>query len=280
MVAIAGTTVLITGAASGIGRRMAWRFAQAGATVVIWDLDEDGAGKVAGELTERSGRPHFAYRCDVGDAAAVAAAADVVRDEVGHVDILVNNAGVISGKTLPELTEAHILTTYRVNALALYWTTQAFLPEMIRRNHGHVVTIASAGGMIGVSHQTDYAATKHAAMGFDEALRTELRTSAAGVRTTVVCPFYVNTGMFEGVQTRFPWLLPILDEDEVARKVVRAVRDNRNRVFLPPVVRTLYAARVLPTRVFEALTDFLGVTTSMTEFQGRTTPEDVLDRTA
>ena len=280
MVAIAGTTVLITGAASGIGRRMAQHFAGAGATVVIWDLDEDGAGQTAAELAQRTGRPHHAYRCDVGDNAAVTAMAERVRAEVGHVDIVVNNAGVVSGKTLPELTEQQILTTYRVNALALYWVTRAFLPEMIRRNAGHIVTIASAGGMIGVSHQTDYAATKHAAIGFDEALRTELRTSSPGVRTTVVCPFYVNTGMFEGLQTRFPWLLPILAEDDVARKVVRAVATDRARVFLPPVVRWLYAGRVLPTRAFEALTDFLGVTTSMTEFQGRTTTEDVLDRSA
>lgn len=280
MVAIAGTTVLITGAASGIGRRMAQRFAGAGATVVIWDLDEAGAAETAAELAQRTGRAHHAYRCDVGDSAAVTATADRVRSEVGHVDIVVNNAGVISGKTLPELTEQQIMTTYRVNALALYWVTRAFLPEMIRRNAGHIVTIASAGGMIGVSHQTDYAATKHAAMGFDEALRTELRTSAPGVRTTVVCPFYVNTGMFEGVQTRFPWLLPILAEDDVAKKVVHAVGTNRARVFLPPVVRALYAGRVLPTRAFDAITDFLGVTTSMTEFQGRTTTDDVLDRSA
>lgn len=272
--------MLITGAASGIGRRMADRFAAAGATVVIWDLDEDMARTVAKELSGRTGRAHHAYRCDVGDPAAVTAGAKVVRAEVGEVDILVNNAGIISGKTLLELTDEQIQMTYKVNALALYWTTRAFLPEMIRRNRGHVVTIASAGGMIGVSHQTDYSATKHAAMGFDEALRMELRGMAPNVHTTVVCPFYVDTGMFDGVGSRFPWLLPILREDEVARKVVRAVATDRTRVFLPPIVRALYAGRVLPTRAFDAITDFLGVTTSMADFVGRTTPDDVLEKSA
>ena len=272
--------MLITGAASGIGRRMAQRFAGAGATVVIWDLDEGGASGTAAELAQRTGRPHHAYRCDVGDPAAVEAAAQQVRSDVGDVDILVNNAGIISGKTLLELTDEQIATTYKVNALALYWTTRAFLPQMIRRNHGHVVTIASAGGLIGVSHQTDYAGTKHAAMGFDEALRSELRRSAPGVRTTVVCPFYVDTGMFDGVQSRIPWLLPIQAEDEVARKVVHAVAVDRTRVFLPPIVRALYAARVLPSWAFDAITDFLGVTTSMADFRGRTTPDDVLERSA
>ena len=259
---------------------MAQQFATARATVVVWDLDEDGARRTAKELSDATGRAHHAYRCDVGDEAEVTATADLVRTEVGDVDILINNAGVIAGKTLMDLTPEQITTTYRVNTLALYWTTRAFLPQMVRRNRGHVVTIASAGGMIGVSHQTDYAGTKHAAMGFDEALRMELRRSAPGVRTTVVCPFYVDTGMFDGVQSRFPWLLPILKEDEVARAVVRAVATDRTRVFLPPVVRTLYAARLLPTRAFDAITDFLGVTTSMADFRGRTTPDDVLEETA
>lgn len=272
--------MLITGAASGIGRRMAQQFAAARATVVIWDLDEDAARRTAQELSERTGRPHHAYRCDVGDEAAVADTAERVRTDVGDVDILINNAGVVSGKTLMDLTPEQIATTYRVNALALYWTTRAFLPAMVRRNRGHVVTIASAGGMIGVSHQTDYAGTKHAAMGFDEALRMELRQSAPGVRTTVVCPFYVDTGMFDGVQSRFPWLLPILKEDEVARAVVRAVATDRSRVFLPPIVRALYAGRILPTRAFDAITNFLGVTTSMADFRGRTTPDDVLEESA
>ena len=219
MVAIAGTTVLITGAASGVGRRMAQQFAAARATVVIWDLDEEGAARTAKELSERTGRAHHAYRCDVGDEAAVADAAERVRAEVGEVDILINNAGVIAGRTLMDLTAEQIATTYRVNALALYWTTRALLPQMVRRNRGHVVTIASAGGMIGVSHQTDYAGTKHAAMGFDEALR-------------------------------------------------------------PPIVRALYAGRILPTRAFDDITDFLGVTTSMADFRGRTTPDDVLEESA
>jgi all-trans-retinol dehydrogenase (NAD+) len=73
----------------------------------------------------------------------VYAQADRVRAEVGHVDILVNNAGVVSGKMLLDLPDHSIETTYGVNVLALYWMTKAFLPEMVRRNHGHMVTIAS-----------------------------------------------------------------------------------------------------------------------------------------
>lgn len=74
---------------------------------------------------------------------------------------------------------------------------------MLKKNHGHVVTIASSAGLIGVNGLADYCASKFAAVGFDESLRFELEVMGKdGVHTTVVCPYYINTGMFEGVKTR------------------------------------------------------------------------------
>ena len=119
-------------------------------------------------------------------------------DEVGPVDVLVNNAGVISGQLLSELTDEAIERTLAVNTLALFWCTRAFLPAMVERRRGHVVTLASAAGLVGVVRQTDYSASKHAAVGFAESLRFELRRYAPEVHTTLVCPFYINTGMFDG----------------------------------------------------------------------------------
>mgnify|MGYP003694031817 CR=1 FL=1 len=95
---------------------------------------------------------------------------------------------------------------------------------MLARNSGHVVTIASAAGIVGISKMTDYCASKHAAVGFDESLRLELRRQAASVVTTVVCPFYISTGMFAGVRTRFPAILPILDPERVTDQIVDAIR--------------------------------------------------------
>src|SRR5690606_13138098 len=116
---------------------------------------------------------------------------------------------------------------------SLYWTTRAFLPGMVDRNEGHIVTIASAGGLIGVPRMTDYSASKFAAVGFDDSLRVELkRLGYHGIRTTVVCPFYINTGMFKGVKTRFPWLLPILEPDEAANKIVSAIEKNKQRLIM------------------------------------------------
>ena len=122
----------------------------------------------------------------------------------------------MSGKDFLELPDDKIEATFDINVLSLFWTGKAFLPSMIQRNRGHIVTIASASGLIGVARLADYASSKWAAVGFDESLRAELSKVAPGVMTTVVCPFYINTGMFRGVRSRFPFLLPILEEDDVA----------------------------------------------------------------
>ncbi len=163
----------------------------------------------------------------MSDREQVYARADEVRGVAGDVDVLVNNAGIVSGRPLLELSDECIERTFAVNTLALFWTTKAFLPAMTARGSGHVVTVASAAGLIGTARETDYAASKFAAVGFNEALRQELRRSACGVRTTVVCPYYVDTGMFKGVKTRFPFLLPVLKEQDVADRVLRAIQRDQ-----------------------------------------------------
>ena len=273
MTTIGNKHVLITGGASGLGRRLAGRCAGSGAAVSIWDLDAAGAADAAAEAAELGAGPVRAYACDVGDAEQVAARALETVAEQGDVDILVNNAGVVSGRPLMELSPEHIERTFRVNTLALFWTTQAFLPAMTARGSGHVVTIASAAGLIGTPRQTDYSASKHAAVGFNEALRMELKRSAPGVKTTVICPFYIDTGMFHGVKTRFPLLLPILKEAHVVERIVRAIQHDTPQVLLPWMVNTLPAMRLLPVWAFDRAADFFGLTVAMDEFTGRPTTE-------
>ena len=268
MTTISNKHVLITGGASGLGRLLALRCAELGATVTIWDLDAAGAQAVVAEARAGGGTIR-AFACDVGDRELVYARADEVRTAAGPVDILVNNAGIVSGKPLLELPDERIELAFKVNALALFWTTKAFLPGMIDRGSGHVVTVASAAGLIGSPRETDYAASKFAAVGFNEALRLELKRSAPGIRTTVVCPFYIDTGMFAGVKTRFPRLLPILKEAVVTERILRGIQHDRAQVLMPFMVRTLPAMRLLPVWAFDRLADFFGVTAAMDEFTGR-----------
>lgn len=268
MTELAGARVLITGAGSGMGRALAERVAAEGGHVILWDVRAEAAEAVRSDLEARGHKAH-AYRCDVSDRSSVRDAARAVLEEHGAVDVLINNAGVVAGKPLLELSDAEIERTLDVNLTGLFWVTRAFLPVMAKRNRGHVVTIASAGGLCGVSKLTDYCASKFGAVGFDEALRLELRRQRLAIQTTVVCPFYVRTGMFEGVRTRFAWLLPLLETEQVVERILRAVRRNRRRVLMPRFLYLVWPSRLLPTFLFDALLGFLGVNRSMDEFVGR-----------
>jgi all-trans-retinol dehydrogenase (NAD+) len=266
---VADRIVLVTGGASGIGMLVAERLAALGARLVLWDVNQEALDRVAAAVEARGHHTVHGYVCDVGKREHVYAVAQRVRDEVGSVDVLVNNAGIVSGQRFLDLPDSRIEATFRINTLALFWTCKAFLPEMIARNRGHVVTMASASGYVGVAKLADYAASKWAAVGFDESLRMELRRIAPGVKTTVVCPYYIGTGMFAGVKSRFASLLPILDPPYVADRIVRAVRRDQPRLVMPRLVGLLPLARTLPVPVFDAIADFLGVNTSMDDFVGR-----------
>lgn len=261
---LSGSTVLVTGGGSGLGRRMAVEAAGRGARVVIWDLSADGGRNVRDEI-RRAGGVAEAQTVNVADREAVQAAAAVA----GPVDVLINNAGVVTGKLLLDADDEDIQRTFDVNVLALYWVTRAFLPGMADRGHGTVVTIASAAGLVGVAKQTDYSASKFAAFGFNESLRAELRAGRTGVNTLVVCPYYIDTGMFDGVRTRFPRLLPILREEAVAVQVLDAIESGRQKLVLPPLVNLVPAARLLPVGAFDRLMDVLGINRTMDRFTGR-----------
>ena len=261
---LAGATLLVTGGGSGLGRRMALGAARRGSRVVIWDVDAAAGAAVRDEIRAAGGQADAQY-VDVTDRDAVKAAAA----EAGTVDVVVNNAGVVSGQRLLDATEDAIERTINVNVLALYWVTRAFLGGMVGRRRGTVVTVASAAGLVGVARQTDYSASKFAAVGFNESLRAELRADRADVNTLVVCPFYINTGMFDGVRTRWPLLLPILEEEDVAARVLDAIEAGHRKLVLPPLVNLLPVLRVLPVGVFDRLMDVLGVNRTMDHFTGR-----------
>lgn len=263
----AGTTVVITGGGSGIGRLVALGAARKGAHVVIWDRDEAGARRVASEADAAGGRG-TAIVVDLTDADAIElAAAETLM--LGPVDVLINNAGVVSGKPLTELTAAQIELTMRVNAIAPMLVTRAFLPAMRDAGRGRIVTVASAAGFIGVARQTDYAASKFAAVGFMESLRAELRKERSPITTLTVAPFYIDTGMFAGVASKVPALLPILSQARVTAEILAAIESRRALLAMPPLVRVVPALKALPTALGDWLADALGVNEGMDGFTGR-----------
>ncbi len=272
MTKLRDANVVITGAGSGIGALMAIEFARAGAHVALWDKDTASAERMATQLQSLGDKSAHAYVVDVTDIDAVNEAAKKTLAAFGAVDIVVLNAGVVSGKTITALSDAEIRRTFEVNTLALYWVSRAFLPSMIEKRRGHIVTIASAAGLVGVARQSDYSASKHAAVGFAESLRVELAKSVPEIKNTVVCPFYISTGMFEGVRSRLGFMLPILHPEKVAHKIVAAIASNKAVLMMPPAVKLLPFLRILPPRGFDALMNLLGVNASMDTFRGRQNP--------
>lgn len=260
-----GSRVLVTGAASGLGRRLAHGIARRKGTLVLWDLNREGLERVVGEIEALGSRAqHDAV--DVSKREEVYEAARRVQDPI---DVLVNNAGVVSGKSLLEIPDEKIERSFAVNTLALFWTVKAFLPGMIERRRGHLVTIASAAGLIGVPRLTDYGASKWAAVGFDESLRMELKKLAPSIRTTVVCPYYIRTGLFEGAKSRFPRLLPILQEERVSERILRAIEADERKVVMPAMVKTIPWVRLLPVSWFDFIAEVMGINASMDDFVGR-----------
>lgn len=265
---IYGKVVLVTGAASGIGRLMSLDLAYWGARLVLWDIHETGLTRVAEEITAMGREVHTCI-CDLSSREAIYDAAGRVKAEVGPVDILINNAGIVSGRTFLKCSDEQIEQTMAVNTMAHFWTLKAFLPDMVRRDSGHIVTIASAGGIIGANRLATYCASKFAAFGLDEGLRMEFRKKGWNIRTTVVCPYFINTGMFSGVQTRFAGILPFLDEQQVAAKIVAAIANNKRRVVLPITVYLVWLLRLLPVGLFDRCADLLGINAAMDRFSGR-----------
>lgn len=267
MTEIRGKVALVTGGANGIGRLLADAFAADGARLILWDIDQRALLRAKDELSAR-GHSVDTQVVDLTSPEQIAAAAREALSVHGKVDILINNAGIVSGKPLLELSAAEIERTFQVNAIALFHTVRAFLPAMLEDDSGHIVTIASAAGLAGTAKLTDYCSSKFAAVGFDESLRFELKQQGSKVVTTVVCPFYVATDMFAGVNTRFAWLLPIIAPEDLVRRIVRAVHRNRRRLLMPWFAYTVWPSRLLPVAWFDALMGFLGVSRSMETFKG------------
>ncbi|XP_078119746.1 epidermal retinol dehydrogenase 2-like isoform X1 [Sander vitreus] len=257
---IAGEVVLLTGAGSGIGRLMAQEFAARGTVLVLWDINQDGMKETA-RLAKQSGasRVHY-YLCDCSDKNEVYRVADQVKREVGDVSILVNNAGIVTGKKFMDAPDSLIEKTMEVNTMAHFWTYKAFLPAMIANNHGHLVSIASSAGLIGVNGLADYCASKFAAVGFAESVGLELlATGKDGVKTTIVCPYFINTGMFNGCQTKWPRLMPILDPDYVAKKIINAVLTDQVFLLMPKSMYLITALKnVVQWKQASLLGSYLG----------------------
>ena len=260
--------VLITGGASGIGRIMGRMALQNGAAcLVIWDINPVNLESARSELS-KVGKVR-GYIVDVSDYKKVIEAYNTVRAEIGDIDILINSAGIItSNKTFDQQSESEIVRTMQINTIAPMFVARVMLPDMIKRNRGHICTIASAGGMISNPKMSVYAASKWGVIGWSDSVRIELQEAGSDVRITTIAPYYINTGMFNGVQSR---IFPILNPEDVSRKIIKAIEKNKTFKGIPFGFHFIrFWQAILPTKVFDFLFGkVFGIYHAMDNFTGR-----------
>jgi all-trans-retinol dehydrogenase (NAD+) len=273
MKSVEGKNVLITGAAKGMGRLFAERaIAEQASAVVLWDVDESALNDTLTELADGHSEVS-GYIVDVSDASVVVDTAAAVLDDLGRIDVLVNNAGVVRGNQYFWETDLERDTkfTIDVNTLAPMYVAHEFLPAMIAASGDcRMLNLASAAGFTPNPRMAVYAASKWAVIGWSDSVRLELKQADFDhVKVTTVCPYYVNTGMFDGAKSA-P-LLPLLDPAEVVEEAWTAMLGGKPFVVLPKTVMLSEMLKgVVPTGVRDFIADHvIGVYHTMDDFTGR-----------
>ena len=264
--------VLITGGASGIGRIMgAMALKRGAAALVIWDINQANIKDTLAELSKEG--KVAGYRVDISDEQQVIEAAKIVKKEVGDIDILINCAGIItSNKTFDKCTSDEIHRTMNINTIAPMVVTMQFLPDMIARNSGHICNISSAGGLISNPRMSVYAASKWAVIGWSDSVRIELQQMKSRVKVTTIAPYYIKTGMFNGVKSP---IVPLMKPEYAARQTIRAIERGDTVKVLTKLIPIPYhfvrlMQGILPIKAFDWIFgQVFGIYHSMDNFTGR-----------
>jgi NAD(P)-dependent dehydrogenase (short-subunit alcohol dehydrogenase family) len=241
-VRLAGRTVLVTGAAGGIGRALALRCAADGARVAITDVQAEALDRVGSEL----GADHVAIAADVTDADAVSALIDQVESSLGPVEVFFANAGVAIGEDPVETPDEVWDQAFAVNIRAHVIAARRLLPGWLDRGEGYFVATASAAGLLTQIGSAPYAVTKHAAVAFAEWL--SVTYGDRGLRVSCLCPMGVRTAMAEGDELAHRVVRDagaMLEPEDVADVVIEAI-DREQFLILPhPEVLTFFQRKAL-----------------------------------
>jgi 3-oxoacyl-[acyl-carrier protein] reductase len=203
-----GRVVVVTGGAAGIGHATALRFAEAGDTVVVWDVSDRGVETLLAGLEAAGGAGLF-RKVDVADADSVGTAMDEVVAEFGGVDVLVNNAGIVrdaqlikwkDGDVVATMSDAEFDAVVGVNLRGVFVCTRAVAPHMIRAGRGVVLNASSVVGLYGNFGQTNYVATKSAVIGMTRTWAREL--GRYGIRVNAVAPGFVKTEILASMPSK------------------------------------------------------------------------------
>ncbi len=191
-----GKIAVVTGAAAGIGRAIGLTFAAEGAGVAVCDVDLENAEKTVEEIVSQGGRAQ-AYKTDVSDPASVTEVAQKIIEEFSAVDILVNNAGITRDNLIMRMSDAEWNDVLNVNLKGVFNITKAFVPGMVRRRSGRIISLASVAGIMGNAGQANYAASKAGIIGLTKSLAREL--APRGINVNAIAPGFIKTRMTDAL---------------------------------------------------------------------------------
>ncbi|XP_055709796.1 epidermal retinol dehydrogenase 2-like isoform X2 [Phlebotomus papatasi] len=230
---LSGEVVLVTGAGHGIGRELALQYTDLGCEVVCLDINETNNAETAEMANALKRGRAYTFTCDVTDRDQVLEVANRIRLQVGHVSVIVNNAGIMPSRPLWEQKHQEIRKVFDVNVMAHFWIFEAFLPQMIEKNRGHLVSISSVAGLIGAANLVPYCASKFAVRGMMEALFEELRENKIPIKLTVAYPYMVDTGLCKSPKMRFPSAMALLTPKAAATSIIEAHRQGLVEATIP-----------------------------------------------
>jgi NADP-dependent 3-hydroxy acid dehydrogenase YdfG len=242
---------IVTGASSGIGQATALALAKEGACVALAARRESSLRELADDI-ERMGRKAIVLPTDVTQRGQVESMTQAVLSQWGRVDILISNAGEYIQGPIVDLDPAELQRSLDVNYFGGVYCIKAVLPAMLAQKSGHIVTVTSMDGKIGLPPDAPYVSAKFALTGFCEVLRQEV--SDQGIAVTNVLPGRVDTVMIEHL--RFSWVSPKISPESVARSIIDAIRKRKPIVIVPPQAKLLYYINVFAPRLSDRLSRF------------------------
>ncbi len=230
---------MITGASSGIGKGLALEIAARGGRLALIARREEVLNEIVSEIRTHNGTA-IAVSADVRDASTMRQAADRVRSELGPIDVLIANAGIGVTDHAANLDPEKVAEVININLLGAVNSAAAVLPEMVERNSGQLVAIASLAGYRGLAKSAAYCASKAALSSFFESLRIDLRHT--GVTVTIIYPGFIKTPLTSGRAAKMPYLMEL---DDGVKKILSAIEKGKKSYAFPWQLATIVRSGLL-----------------------------------